>query len=159
MLSKFKKQINYLFRRRSSGLIDPDEIFLDSKNLPEFNKNQFEGRIEHAISLRPFIIFSVICFFLAIFLVYTLWSLSIRDGRVYAEISENNSLEHTPLIASRCIIYDRNGVPLAWNSPEDNGGVSASSTIDFPARKYIERAGFSHLLGFIKYPAKDARGY
>jgi hypothetical protein len=37
--------------------IDPDEIFLDSKNLPNFNKQQFEGRLEKAISKRSIVFF------------------------------------------------------------------------------------------------------
>ena len=32
--------------------IDPDEIFLDSKNIPQFDTDQFEGRIEMPISKK-----------------------------------------------------------------------------------------------------------
>ncbi len=39
-----------IFRRRQKkGQIDPDEIFLDSVNLPQFDTQQFEGRIERPI--------------------------------------------------------------------------------------------------------------
>jgi len=32
-------------RRKATGDITPDNIFLDSKNLPQFDEDQFEGRI------------------------------------------------------------------------------------------------------------------
>ena len=38
--------------------IDPDEIFLDSENLPNFNKQQFEGRLEKPIPKRSIIFLS-----------------------------------------------------------------------------------------------------
>jgi hypothetical protein len=44
-----------LRKKRIRREIDPDEIFLDSKNLPNFNTQQFEGRIEKAISKKSII--------------------------------------------------------------------------------------------------------
>ena len=41
---KFRSKHKYIKRD-----IAPDEIFLDSKNLPEFNTQQFEGRLEKPI--------------------------------------------------------------------------------------------------------------
>src|SRR3989344_8634027 len=114
MLSSFKKKIYRIFKKEGN-VLHPDEIFLDSQNLPDFNRYQFEGRIERPISFNTFIIFSFVCIFFASFIVYTLWNLGITQGKVYAEISENNSLKHEPLIAPRGIIYDRNGIALAWN--------------------------------------------
>jgi hypothetical protein len=37
-------------RKRSYKEIAPEEIFMDSKNLPDFDINQFEGRIEKPIN-------------------------------------------------------------------------------------------------------------
>ena len=36
--------------RLSHEAIHPDEIFLDSSNLPQFNRQQFEGRLEKPIA-------------------------------------------------------------------------------------------------------------
>jgi hypothetical protein len=45
-------------KRRHSVQIDPDEIFLDSENLPSFDTDQFEGRIERPISLASIVVLS-----------------------------------------------------------------------------------------------------
>lgn len=151
MLSSLKKKIYRIFEKKGNSL-HPDEIFLDSQNLPDFNKYQFEGRIERPIPFSTFIIFTFVCIFFASFIAYSLWDLGITQGKVYAEISENNSLKHEPLIAPRGIIYDRNGTALAWNAVSENPG-------DFPKRKYIGSLGFGHVLGFLNYPAKDTSGF
>ena len=54
----------HINNRRTRRNIDPDEIFLDSKNLPNFNTQQFEGRLEKSIPKRS--IFMVGLFFLEI---------------------------------------------------------------------------------------------
>lgn len=131
--------------------IDPDEIFLDSKNLPEFNTDQFEGRIEKPISRS---IYSIIIFF--IFLVgtvfsYKLWSLQIVQGDNFKTRSENNSLHKTSIYADRGVIYDRNKVPLVWNDINPNSQ-------DFSLRVYASSTGLSTVLGYVKYPTKDSSG-
>ena len=45
-------------KKRLYSDIAPDEIFLDAANLPDFDQNQFEGRIEKPITLRVVTIFS-----------------------------------------------------------------------------------------------------
>ncbi|HEY4515801.1 MAG TPA: penicillin-binding transpeptidase domain-containing protein [Candidatus Paceibacterota bacterium] len=152
MLSKIKKKILSTFSGKKYSFIYPDEVFLDSRNLPDFDKHQFEGRIERPILFRSFVSFYVICFVAVLFFVYTLWDLGISKGKVYAEISQNNSLRHDPILAPRGVIYDRNGKILVSNS-------IVEESEDFPRRIYLEKFGFSHLLGFIKYPAKDSSGF
>ena len=74
---KFRKAISKKKRR-----LDPDEIFLDSSNLPNYNKDQFEGRIEKAIGSRSLFLVSV-AFFLIIMAFLTKASiLQIRDGKI-----------------------------------------------------------------------------
>lgn len=133
-------------------VIDPDEIFLDSKNLPRFDTHQFEGRLEKPIAWSVFVILSFFCVLFGLFLIYEIWNLQIKNGEFYGEISRNNSLQHDILAASRGLIYDRNGVLLAWNELKEAAG-------GFPKRLYINEPGFAHLLGFIKYPAKDSSGF
>ncbi|MEK7148641.1 MAG: penicillin-binding transpeptidase domain-containing protein [Patescibacteria group bacterium] len=154
--------------RQLSRDINPDEIFLDSKNLPGFDKDQFEGRIEKSISRMS--ILGVFVFFLlvsATFLV-KVTSLQVVNGADFFAKSENNRLDHTPLFAMRGVIYDRNKVPLAWNSFDDEAARTAlimsdtSSTTEkmpFPHRSYIASPGFGHTLGYVSYPKRDTRGY
>jgi penicillin-binding protein 2 len=131
--------------------IAPDEIFLDSSNLPEFDINQFEGRIEKSIPKKTII--SLAIFFILIGLIFSgrIWFLQITSGEVLAKRSEDNNLRNILQFPERGIIYDRMGVELAWNIPNEEDS-------DIPKRIYIEEEGFSHLLGFINYPKKDSSG-
>ncbi|KKP56104.1 MAG: hypothetical protein UR50_C0008G0028 [Parcubacteria group bacterium GW2011_GWC1_34_10] len=151
MLGIFKN----IFKRRKNRSykdIAPDEIFLDSKNLPDFDIYQFEGRLERPLSHKVFFIFGSFCFLIfGIFLV-KLISLQIVNGDFYRNRSENNRLRQTLLVAPRGSIYSRDGVQLTWNQKSENEE-------DYPSRKYIKASGFSNLLGFIKYPAKDKAGF
>lgn len=129
-----------LFRRsRNTHYIDPDEIFLDSRNLPSFNTQQFEGRIESPISKRA--VYLIALFFLVIGLIFTyrVGVIQVVRGGEFAKRSDDNKLNHTPVFPDRGIVYDRKGVELVWN----DGG-----------RKYIDKPGFGHLLGFVGYPTE-----
>lgn len=132
--------------------IDPDEIFIDSENLPNFDTHQFEGRLEKAISRRS--IFILAGFFLLIIVIFVgrIWVLQIKDGNFYFTKSENNRLRNSLVFAKRGVIYDRTGLKLAWNV--ENPEVNA-----YDLRKYIALDGFAHLLGYLKYPSKDKYGF
>ncbi|MFA5889224.1 MAG: penicillin-binding transpeptidase domain-containing protein [Candidatus Paceibacterota bacterium] len=151
MLHKIKR----LFTKRdyrSNRDIDPDEIFLDSKNLPDFNTDQFEGRIEKPISQTVFNLLIIFIIFIGTIFFYKVWDLQIIEGQVFRTRSDNNSLHKTLVFADRGVIYDRNKVPLAWNdiNPE---------TTDFSLRLYATSTGLSTVLGYIKYPTKDSSGF
>ena len=144
-----------IFKRRnrggSSALIEPDEIFLDSKNIQNFNIQQFEGRIEKPISKRTiFVLAALFGFFVLIFFAQ-LGNLQIRQGQAYMDRSENNTMERVLLFADRGIIYDRNKVELAWNKKDEDAGE------EFGMRAY-KFPGFGHILGYVGYPAKDKQG-
>ena len=151
MLYRIKK---FFTRRdyRSNRDIDPDEIFLDSKNLPDFDTDQFEGRIEKPI---PNAVFGLVMFFIVfvgVIFTYKIWNLQIIDGQAFRLRSDNNSLHKTLVFADRGVVYDRNKVPLVWNdiNPETN---------DFSLRVYATSTGLSTVLGYIKYPTKDSNGF
>lgn len=131
--------------------IAPDEIFMDSHNLPQFDESQFEGRLDKPISKMSLGLIAL--FFTLVAFVYAgrAWALQVKDGEMYAARSENNRLRHTPLFASRGVIYDRNGVELVWNSPGADPYV--------PERKYANLPGLSHVLGYVQYPSKDSAGF
>ena len=151
MFEQFKRSINRKIRRKYNS-IDPDEIFLDSQNLPEFNRDQFEGRIEKPIGRRVFTIFTFFLMFVAVIFVFKLWGLQVVQGDTFRTKSENNSLHNITIFADRGLITDRKGVPLAWNTLNPNSS-------DFSLRVYATSTGLSTLLGYVKYPTKDSSGF
>ncbi len=146
-----KFHINHKYIKRD---IAPDEIFLDSKNLPEFNTQQFEGRLEQPIPKKSIFILGSFFFVCACFFVYQLGNLQIIKGETYFKKSENNTLMKEPIFADRGLIYDRNDVLLSWNTWSNTDLNKFSS----PTRSYIKDAGFGLLLGYVSSPAKDSSG-
>ncbi|MEN9613855.1 MAG: hypothetical protein RLZZ347_162 [Candidatus Parcubacteria bacterium] len=149
----FSRIIRRLTRRTYKDLeIDPDEVMLDSSNLPEFDVHQFEGRIERPISRIS--IWSVGIFFVLIIgmFAYRIWSLQVTNGPLYAEKSEKNRLRPSLIFASRGVVYDRNNTLLAWNSVNPKNP-------DVSNREYIDVSGVGNLLGYVKYPTKDKTGF
>lgn len=139
-------------RKRIQRDIEPDEIFMDSHNMPDFDTQQFEGRIETPISKNSLVF--VGGFFLLIVFVFffKLNSLQIKKGEAYYKISERNSLNGQIIFADRGIIYDRNGVELAWNEEKEEEGA-------FGKRAYIKEGGFGVILGYVDVPKKDKFGF
>ncbi len=131
--------MNIFRRNKKGGEMDLDEIFLDSINLPDFDDQQFEGRIEKPISKRA--IFGLSFSFVVILSLFT-WQighLQIARGEAFAQRASSNSLKHIPVFPARGIILDRNGVELASNAP---------------TRTYIEKPGFAHVLGYVGKPSE-----
>jgi penicillin-binding protein 2 len=151
MFHKIKNTFKNHSRRRYTPLA-PDEIFLDSKNLPEFNRDQFEGRLEKPISKHVFSVVTVFILIIGGIFTYKLWGLQIVKGETFRKQSEDNSLEHTTIFADRGVIYDRVGEPVVWNTLNPNSS-------DFSLRVYASSTGFSTTLGYIKYPTKDSKGF
>lgn len=149
MKRRILKRIRNLFRR-SAIEIEPDEIFLDSSNLPAFDRNQFEGRIEKPVTKGTVLRLSAVFAVLFLIVIWKVWVLQGEEGEAYAIQSETNRLRHVLLFSERGVIHDRNGIELAWNVPSDNE--------PFSRRTYIDEPGFSHLLGYVGYPLKDALG-
>lgn len=121
--------------------IYPDEIFLDSQNMPDFDVQQFEGRLEKPISKR---IFRIILFFLLFIITIfsaQIFHLQVIQGRVFAERSENNSLKKEIIAPPRADIKDRNKTRLAWTENQ--------------SREYTKLPGFSHILGYLGLPSKE----
>ncbi len=151
-----------IFRRskklRQNNEIDPDEIFLDSSNLPDFDKNQFEGQIERPISQSSLFWTGIFFATIAVIFIARIFTIQINDGQKYRDVSENNRLHHSIVFAERGAITDRAGKLLAWNTI---GKVSGTTTEagEFSLRSYIEEAGSHSLLGYVKYPKKDKYGF
>ena len=117
--SNFLRKLKKLFIRSKGKAIEPDEIFLDASNLPEFDTNQFEGRIEKPLSRNVITALKAIFLLLIIISAWKLWILQVVQGDIYSAQSENNRLRHSIVFTERGVIYDRNGVELAWNVPSE----------------------------------------
>lgn len=130
-------------------LVEPDEIFLDSTNLQNFNLQQFEGRIEKPIPKKTILFLGILfLFFTGIFGIRLVY-LQIQKGEAYFARSQNNVLEKIIIFTDRGMIYDRNKVELAWNKKADE--------LSLLIRAYLS-PGFSHLLGYVSYPTQDKTG-
>lgn len=151
MLGIFKRFLEKFKGRRNYADIDPDLIFMDSSNLPEFDTHQFQGRLEKPISNKTFNLFGFICLAVALIFLLKIGSLQVLQGAEYRERSDKNKLRQNLLVAPRGIIMSRDGKKLAWNE--------IVSEENFPARQYINQSGFGVLLGFVKYPSKDSAGF
>lgn len=141
------------FNRRNKKTVEFDEIFMDSSNLPAFNRGRLEGRLELPISQNG--IFMLGASFLLIALIFfgKLFSLQVIHGSEYRERSDNNRIDQGLIIAERGVIYDRRGEMLAWN------GTDYGEERGFPLRAYTDRAGLGQLLGYVSYPQKDNNGF
>jgi len=132
--------------------LEPDEIFLDSRNMPNFNRGRMEGNIERSLSkwsAYGLLAFGVI---VAIVFVGRLWGLQIENYESYVERSENNRLRQAAVFAERGKVFDRKGLVLASNGDAvDFGG--------FKRRVYDNSVGLGNTLGFVKYPKRDRAGF
>ena len=131
--------------------INPEDIFIDSANLPGLNKDRFEGRMESPIGERTFLLFKIVIVFVFLLLSTKLWALRVNDGSLYKQVSEENRLSRYIIFADRGVIFDRNSVPLAEN-------VLTATSSDFAFRKYPDINGLSALVGYVKHPLRDSSG-
>ncbi len=153
------KKITRNFRRQRRGEIDPDEIFLDSSNLPKFDTDQFEGRLEQPISRKTIFILSVLFFIVGGVFLSRFWVLQISRGEAFAIRSEANRLRHTDIFSNRGVIFDRNGVELASNTKYEIEEKDKEGETDFAKRVYAPIKGIAHVVGYVKYPSKDSSGF
>src|SRR3989344_4179268 len=137
-------------RAKHSKAVNPDEIFLASSNLPAFDRDQFEGRIETPIAKRY--LSGLLMLFVAIVSVFLARAVYLEgvQGGVYATRAARNSLKKEIIFAHRGLIADRNDISLSWNEE--------STSTPFAKRAYTKSPGFSNILGFVKYPGEDSSG-
>jgi penicillin-binding protein 2 len=152
IFKKFKRRARFSGPvRKKNEDIDPEDIFLDATNLPGFDEHALEGRIEKPMGNATFTVLKVVFSLMIILLVSKLWVLGVKNGEVYAQISDNNRLEKVIIFANRGVIKDRNGLELAGNAIKD-------SDSDFAGRIYAPIKGLAHVIGYVKYPMKDRSG-
>ena len=126
----------------------PEDILLDAQNLPDFDHNRMEGKLEKPIAKSTYTGAYVVIGLMLLVLVGRAVYLELMQGATLAAQSERNRVRPEVIFAARGAIVDRNGVPLVSNELTETGLVQ---------RKY-EYPGFSHLLGYVSYPKKDKSG-
>jgi len=136
-------------KKRREHELAPEDIFLDSSNIQDFNTNSLEGRLEQPIAEGQFVWLSGVLSILAVILITQAGNLGIVHGSQYALQSEKNRLRPAILFAPRGAILDRTGAVLVSNE-----AVDASTT-----ERVYKTPGFAHLLGYVSYPRKDSSGH
>lgn len=141
-----------MFRKRRQQ-IEYDEIFMDSSNLPAFNRGRLEGRLELPITNGSILVVGAIFLIISLAFLVQLFNLQVVSGYEYRERSEQNRINEALIIAERGVIYDRNGLLLAWNEHD------YEDEYEFPVRAYTDLPGLGQLVGYVSYPQKDKQGF
>ena len=137
-------------KKRVRSEIYPDEILIDSSNIPEFDREQFEGRLERPLSRRSLGIAGVVLAVCMLTLCVRAGDLQIAHGASYAQQAKDNQLSERVIFADRGEIVDRDGVPLAYDVRQNAGD-------DFAQRVYAQMSGLAHVVGYVQPPAKDSQ--
>ncbi len=143
-------------KRRIRAEVQPDEILIDASNVSEFDRDQFEGRIEQPLNRRSFVASGVVLSLIFLLLLARAGDLQIAHGQTYADKARENQSSQKILFAERGIIFDRTGMPLAYNEHVTNAGTTTMQP--FSKRVYADMHGLSHVVGYAKAPAKDSSG-
>jgi len=136
------------WHHRRDPEIAPDEIFLDSSNVPDFDRARFEGRLEKPLSERIFVSLAGALAALFLIIIVRTWNLQITNGATFASESAHNSLESVTLFAPRGVITDIFGVVLAENVEKPDGTMGRN--YPFPS--------LGQIIGYVSHPKKDAKG-
>ncbi|MDD9868115.1 MAG: penicillin-binding transpeptidase domain-containing protein [Candidatus Campbellbacteria bacterium] len=137
--------------KKENNDIEIEEIIQDAINLPKFLDKEDEGHIVSIVPQKAIVITGLLIFLLLFLFIGRTFFLQIVNGSVYADISRKNSFNKEIIFQKRGIIYDRNGERIGWNSKNEEE--------DFPYRKYTDKNGMAHLIGFVSYPQKDDKGF
>lgn len=141
-----------MLKRKRTDL-EYDEIFMDSSNLPSFNRGRLEGRMELPIMRRSIFVVGLIFTIVSLAFLAKMFELQVIHGAEYRERSDSNRIDEGVIIAERGVIYDRRGEMLAWNETDYN------DEHDFPVRAYTDLPGLGQLVGYVSYPQKDKQGF
>ena len=96
-------------KRRIRSEIHPDEIFIDSENVSELDRDQFEGRIERPLSRRQLAIAGGVVCLAFVLLFARAGVLQVVHGQEYAEQAERNQLSEQTIFADRGAIEEEKG--------------------------------------------------
>jgi hypothetical protein len=134
----FKSILRRKRKKRLSGEINPEDIFLDSSNLAGLDMDKMEGALHKPIpSVAERIPFFILLFIFSLF-TFRLYTLEVANYDLYRNKADDNRYNTHLILANRGQILDRNGKILA------NNIVSSSSEI--LKRQYLEDSGISNLI-------------
>src|SRR3989344_3714519 len=141
----------FLAKKKRYQPIEPDEILLDSANLPKFDTARLEGRIERPLAARTFRTFLALSLCVGIVALGQLVYLQIFRYEALSARAEENRLAHSIIIAERGLILDRKGEVLAGNIAGEEPGLSK--------REYPLGPAAAHVVGYVSYPKRDQNGF
>jgi penicillin-binding protein 2 len=133
--------------------IDPEDIFIDSRNISKLDGDTFEGRFSKDINISQFLVMMFLVFSIFTVFLYKAYMLQVVNYTNWSDKGASNYLKKNIIFAYRGTILDRNNVPLAWNDSKDS-----ILTSEIPSRHYIAEPGFGNLIGDVSYPKKDKSG-
>ena len=150
-MNSFVSRIFRMFKkRRELRHVHLHKTYIDKViSGAEFSVRDGEGHIRRSIAIHQLYWIGVVFALLVLVMLIRTGYLQVATGGEYTRISKNNSFDRIVVLPIRGSIYDRHGTPIAWNAGETGDAV--------PERKY-PGPGFSSLLGFIRYPKRDASG-
>lgn len=130
--------------------LSPDEIFLDATNIPGFSRERFEGVLEKPISRGAFYSFGTLLGIFGILLFGRALWLQVVRGTELQSRAQNNYIEKTYIEPPRGIIYDRSGIPIAFN------GAYKNEKDEIQYRRTVRHPyAFSHVIGFVGEMSED----
>lgn len=128
----------FLKKNKKVREVEFDEIFLDSKNIPAYSKESFEGIVENPIPKKTlFFLAGFLVIFASIF-ISRIFALEVVRGEEFYQRAETNRLEVVFEDTERGLIYDRHGEALAQNSD-----LEGKSIRTYPPESFL------HVLGFL----------
>ncbi|MBI2637490.1 MAG: hypothetical protein HYW88_01190, partial [Candidatus Sungbacteria bacterium] len=104
-------------KKKQKTLIDPEDIFPDSVNLPGFRRGQQEGMFESSLGRGPFFLAALFLFFGLSGLILQLFWLEVVRGDEFRERAAENQFRVSYASGARGILYDVNGKKVASNIP------------------------------------------
>ncbi len=132
--------------------IDIEETLQDNLNFLNANDaDTTETFIRKTLPRSTILFVGVVIFIIGSILVFRTGWLQIKRGEEYTSISTANTFFQKILFPERGIIYDRNGVPIAYNTENEK--------TQFLKREYTDLSGSSHIVGYVSYPQLDKNGY
>ncbi|MBI3420700.1 MAG: penicillin-binding protein 2 [Candidatus Sungbacteria bacterium] len=103
------------FTKRASGMLDPDEILVDSVSSLGSGGETLEGRIEKPLEHFPSFLFLFIVSGALLYLVWHAYALQIASGQIFFQRSQENRFLTRPIFPPRGVIYDQFKKPLVEN--------------------------------------------
>jgi len=104
-------------KKKHHVLIDPEDIFSDSVNLPGFRREDQEGAIESSLERWPFFLIGLFLFLGLGGLLTQLVRLEVVRGDEFRKRAAINQFRITYASGARGVIYDENGKKIATNIP------------------------------------------